>query len=219
MSENRPDDTQPAIRTHEMQIAQPTPPEETRPRSTIPGLRADYVLLWLLTLGSLAQNVLLLRQIAIAWGVTRQAIDDAIIVLEDFQDQRFAYTVKIDETLPIRAEIPVQTTIPVHVDEIIPVSGNALVPFNTPLGTFDITVPIETTVPLDLTVDVTIDQSFPVSTDVPVKLDVPLEVTVRETPLSATLDDVQARLEELRERMNIRLPLMGSGEPELDVIE
>jgi len=159
------------------------------------------VVLWGLALTSLALNLLVLRQLALAWGLTREAVHDAIVVLEEFEKQSFTYTVVVDDTIEVNTDMPIKTTIPVEVDETIPVGGTARVPLETPFGTFNVDVPFGVSVPLDLTVDVVIDENFPLDTEIPIYLEVPIEIAIRDTPLAGTLRDLRTRLVALEERL------------------
>lgn len=179
--------------------------------NTIPAHRREngrswpfgYLLLWVITVISLLMNAITLRQVVAARQVARQAIADAITVLDGFQEQSFSYTVVVDETLLIDTDLPIDERIPVSIDETMPINTTVTVNANAgPLGTIPISLPISTTVPVDLDFDVPIDQSFRITAAVPVYFEVPVALTVSQTPLHGTLDDVTARLELLMQRLD-----------------
>jgi hypothetical protein len=179
--------------------------------NTIPAHRREngrswpfgYLLLWVITVFSLLLNAITLHQVVIARQVARQAIADAIAVLDGFQDQSFSHTLVVDETLLIDTDLPIDERIPVSIDETMPINTTVTVNANAgPLGTIPIHLPISTTVPVDLDFEVPIDQSFHVTAAVPVYFEVPVALTVSQTPLHDTLDDVTARLELLIQRLD-----------------
>lgn len=177
---------------------------------------AGYLLLWLVALSSLLLNVTILRQIITARLAAQQAVADAIAVLEGFQAQTFTYTVVVDETLPIDTAIQIDETFPVAINETLPV--NTTVRANVDagiLGTIPLDIPISTSVPVDLDFEVPIEKSLPVKTAVPVYFEVPIEVSVAETPLQGTLDDVIARLETLTEKLDE--PLLPFLSPQVEI--
>ncbi len=187
--------------------------QRTRP-SLPPGLRLDYLLLWMVALSSLLLNVLILRQLTLAWGITRQAVNDALVVVQGFQGERFSYTVRVEDTIRINTALPVRATIPVVVEDTLPINTVVTVPFNTPLGSFPINVPIVATVPVSLETTIPLDQSFPVDVSVPIALEVPVEIAISETPLAGTLDEIESSLLALSKRLEAPLPGLPGTQPE-----
>ncbi|GAB4474191.1 MAG: hypothetical protein Kow00124_13900 [Anaerolineae bacterium] len=181
---------------------------------TLPGLRLDYLLLWVVALSSLLLNVLILRQLTLAWGITRQAVNDALVVVQGFEGERFSYTVKVEDTIRINTTLPVQATIPVVVEDTLPINTVVTVPFSTPLGSFPINVPIVATVPVSLETTIPLDQSFPVDVSVPIALEVPVEIAISETPLASTLDEIERSLLALSKRLETPLPGLPGTQPE-----
>lgn len=170
-----------------------------------------YPLLWVLVVTSLLLNVVMLRQVMLARSAAQNAVSDAIVVIDGLKDEQFTYNVVIDDTLPLQADLPINETIPVVIDQQIPIRTNVAVPVDAGiLGTINLNVPINTTVPINFEQDITIDRTFSVNTTVPVHLDVPIELSVSETPLSGMLDDLELRLENLEAELDQPLvPLPG----------
>ncbi len=182
----------------------------------------SHVLLWVIVLISLLLNLTLLRQLAAAQAKARQAVLSAIEVLDDFQGQRFAYTVTIDENLAVNTDMPVDETIPVSIDETLPINTIVTVPVKLgPFGTTNIDIPIATVIPVDLDFNVEIDQTFQVNTAVPINLEVPIEIAVEDTPLHGTLSDVQAQLYQLADELAQPISLFPSlkAEPTIEGVE
>ncbi len=202
------DDTQNLDRTQPIYLAGH---REERPSSPPGGQPTGYLLLWVLTLVSLLVNALLVRQMMLARQTAQQAVEDAIVVIDGLQNQTYTHTVVIDEALKVQADVPVNTTIPVTVDQEIPIDTTVNVPVQTALfGTINLDVPIKTTIPINLEQDVVIDQTFAIDTAVPLYLEVPIELVVADTPFAETLMQIRDRLAEAEDNLNEPLiPIPG----------
>jgi hypothetical protein len=170
-----------------------------------------YLLLWLITILSLLMNAITLRQIVAARQAARQAIGDAIAVLEGFQGQSLSYTVVVDEILIIDTDVPLDETIPVSIDEVMPVDTVVTVTVDGGiLGPIPLNIPLQTNVPVDLDFNVPVNQSFHIAAAVPVYFEVPVQLSVGETSLYGTLEEAKLRLLGLSERLDAPLlPLPG----------
>jgi hypothetical protein len=170
-----------------------------------------YLLLWLIAILSLLMNAITLHQIVAARQAARQAIGDAVAVLEGFQRQSLSYTVVVDEILIIDTDVPLDETIPVSIDEIMPVDTIVTVTVDGGiLGPIPLKIPIQTDVPVDLDFDVPVNQSFRIAAAVPVYFEVPVRLSVGETSLYGTLEEAKLRLLGLSERLDTPLlPLPG----------
>jgi hypothetical protein len=185
----RPDDQPPA---HEPV----TRPEPARPRAR--AIPPGYLVLWLVALASLAANLLILSQLAMARRAASAAVSGAAAVVSDLQDTTLTYTIPIDETIVFAADLPVQASIPVHIQQTLPIDTVVTVPVDAgPLGTLPLRVPIQANVPVDIADTIEVNQAFHVETAVPVSMEVPVRIPVAETPLLATLQDVEAQLRAL----------------------
>lgn len=158
-----------------------------------------YLLLWVLTVVSLLINVVLLRQVILARQAAQIAVGQVLGVLEDLQGASLSYDVVVDQTLQIETALPIDETIPVVIDQDLPIDTTVRANVNAGiLGQIPLTVPIVATVPVYIEQDIRIDQPFDITMAVPVNFTVPIEVSVANTPLAGTLDDVIVRLEELQ---------------------
>jgi hypothetical protein len=202
------DDTQNLDRTQPIHLAGQ---REVQTASEPGGHPTGYLLLWVLTLISLLVNALLVRQMMLARRTAQQAVDDAIVVIDGLQNQTYSHTVVIDEALKVQADVPVNATIPVTIDQEIPIDTTVNVPVQTPLfGTINLDVPIQTTIPVNLEQDIVIDQTFTIDTAVPLYLEVPIELVVADTPFADTLADIRDRLVETQDSLNEPLiPIPG----------
>ncbi len=173
-----------------------------------------YILLWALTLISLVLNSLLLRQLLLARNIARQSVQDSIAVIEGLQTQVIEYNFIVDQALPLRTDIPIQTTLDIRLQEEFPINTTVTISVPTPLGDLPVRVPISTVVPIDRTVHVNVDEVFPIDTSIPVYFEVPISVAIADTPLFATLEETKARLLLLEQSLNAPLLPFLDGEPQ-----
>jgi hypothetical protein len=198
-TESHGDETQPGVDT--VRLDRPGHPDRPQKLQRNGGLglwQVSYLVLWIVTIGSLLLNLVILRRLENARQLGRQAVLDAVAVIADIQTKTFSQTIVVDRTLEIDTDMPVNETIPVSINETIPVNTTVTVPVDAgPLGTFPLDIPIATSIPIDLDVDIVIDRTFHVNAAVPVYFEVPVVIAVEDTPLHDTLSDMQIRLEAL----------------------
>ncbi len=205
----RNEDTKPSVPTKVMQLAkEDTQPMQTTQRLTVPKSKGGagasaprpfgYLFLWLLTGISILLNLVILRQMLIARQAALQAISDAIVVIDNLQNQTFTQTVRVDDMLDVNTTLPISETIPVTIKETLPVNDTVMIKV---LGV-DVPVTIEANLPVELSFDLVIDQNFRASASVPLELEVPIQVSIGDTPLYDTLDEVKARLELLADKLD-----------------
>jgi hypothetical protein len=173
--------------------------------STAPGpsrRSPTQTLLWVLVvlaLGlaavSLAINLWMLGQLLAARRQVAAAAGQAADVVSGLGTAALDYTVHVDEAIPFSTEVIVSDTIQVPIDAVIPIDTEVIVPVNTPLGSFDITLPVKATVPVSMAVSVPIRTRVPVSAVVPVALDVPIHIELKSTPLGRALGEVSDALD------------------------
>lgn len=162
-----------------------------------------YIFLWLIAISSLALNVLILQQLVSTREAARQAVRDARAMVVNLQDQGFSHTIKINETLPVEADLPVKETIPIPINETFTVNAAATIPINLgPFGSRTVTVPVGGEVPVNTTIEIELDRTFHVSTVVPVNFEVPIDIKLASTPLYQTLLDVENKLESLEAKLS-----------------
>lgn len=162
-----------------------------------------YILLWILTLASVVINVILLRQILLARQIALASVRESIEVLENLQTRVINYEVQIDETLPVKTDVPIDMTVPIRLqdDFEINTSVTASIPAG-PLGSIPVRVPISTTVPIDKTFNIEINQVLTIDTTIPVKFNVPLSFSVQQLGLFATIEETKARLQLLEQSLS-----------------
>ena len=216
MSEEVPytakDDTQPVQATQRMERAEfgLAPPGQADDGTR--QMPFGYLLLWLLTVISLLMNVIMMRQMLLARQAARSAVAQVLTVLDNMQATSLNYEVVVDQTLQIDTDLPIDETIPVVIDQNLPVDTTVHATVNAGvLGQIPLSVPIVADVPVNIEQDLHIDQPFAISMAVPVKFNIPIDIKLSDTPLSATIDEMKAQLEQVEADLNKPLiPLPGA---------
>lgn len=177
----------------------------------------DYIALWGVALLSLLLNVIILRQLVIARAAARQAVDDAIGIIDQLEGTTISTNVKIDNTIVIETDLPINQSFPVEIKDSFPIDTVLAVPVDAGLlGRLNLSIPIKTTIPVDVTPTVTIDRTFHVKAPVPLNLDVPVQVSVGSTGLAPALDALKARLRTIADQLDASLlPGLSSPTPEV----
>lgn len=133
-------------------------------------------------------------------------LDQAVAGLDSFRSSTIEFEVRIDEEIPIEAEVvldrtlmvPIKTTFPI--DQVVETTISIAGPFDTQIP-LDVTVPVKLDVPVDLEIPFTINEVIPISTDVPVRLTIPIGVDVAETELATLADSLGQGLAAFRDLM------------------
>jgi hypothetical protein len=84
------------------------------------------------------------------------------------------------------------------------------VPIDLGITSYNLQVPIRTVVPVDLTFTVPVSKTVEISTTVPLQVDVPIEIPIADTPLVGYLEELDAALARLEEK--VANPLAGGQE-------
>lgn len=155
----------------------------------------------ILTLLSLALNGIVIFALLEMRETAHRIVADAQALMTEIADDTFAYTIELDQDIPVVAEVPFSETFSVPINTVLPISTTVGVPVNLGVTTYRLTVPIETVVPVDMEVTVPVSQVVDISTVVPLNLDVPVEIAVVETPLAGYLRDASAMLERAEEQL------------------
>lgn len=133
-------------------------------------------------------------------GMIERAISD----LRGFENLSMHFTVKVDDSLPIRSSLPVRDTLMIALKAQVPIRQTVTsdVMVNTPLLNtkvpISVIVPLEMDVPIDLKVPVEVNSDIPVWMDIPVTLDVPVEIDLAETELGSFIEQVRDGLTALK---------------------
>jgi len=170
------------------------------------GYLITLIVLAALTLLSLALNgvvifgLLQARQIALdAVTGARATVADTRALVTGIGDDTFSYTFKMQQEIPIAANIPFNEEVTVPINMTIPINTTVVVPINAGLlGTFDIDVPVRTIIPVNREFTVPISQTV---TTVPLDVDAPIEIPLAETPLAGYLEELDAVLARLEETL------------------
>jgi len=150
---------------------------------------------------SLLLNWLILQQGQNARLALQGALDEAIRGLAELQEERFEYTLAIDQEVPLQAdvllshplEVPISTTIPITTTletEVALRWQEVEVPIELAIPV-DLRVPLETRVPVEL-------GHIPISTTVAIRTQLPIVIEIGQTPLAEYLSRLQQELVSLR---------------------
>jgi len=165
----------------------------------------DNYLLWLVTLISLALNVIIIVSLLNARRQAATAFTQAAATVASLKSGVIAYNVSINDEIPVAMDVPVKFTVTIPISKTIPIDTTVKVPIELPIvGKRIIDVPISTKIPISFTVDVPINETLPINATVPVNLDVPIKIKIADTLLAGTLDDVEKILLELAEDMGAK---------------
>jgi hypothetical protein len=147
----------------------------------------DYYVLWAVALVSLGINLALVNALLQARRQVAQAAGAAAAAVQQLQGTAIDYVVPINQTLPVSFTVAYQHVLTVPISMTLPIDTIVTVPFNTPLGSFPVTVPVKTSIPINLSPQIPLDLSVPVSVTVPISFSVPIHVAVSDTSLGASL--------------------------------
>ena len=144
---------------------------------------------------SLAISLVLVALVIAGVMAVRSVAGDAATQLEAAGRSTISTTVRVSQTIPIRAVVPVNQTFEVPFNQQLPIDTVVQIQRELPVvGLINFDLPIKTTIPVNLRFPVTISQSLPINTSVQVQFDVPVTVSLSESPLSAQLSAIAAML-------------------------
>lgn len=134
-------------------------------------------------------------------SIIDRQLDVSAAELARVRQQRFSYTLPIDQTFTIDTTIAISETVTVPVNLTVPISQTVRLPINTDLGTFDFDVPLNLSVPISDTLEIPLQRDIPFQTDIPVKTDIPIDIGFSDPPLGTILQQLEEALRELRARL------------------
>lgn len=157
---------------------------------SIPYLWAAVIILLLLNLGLL-----------IGLNMARLAAVEALGKVETMLDQLatevVVYDVPINQSVPMRADVPFNQTMNIPLDTVISLDQTLSVPF----GGTNIDLPIQTEVPIKTVVPVTLNEIIKVDTAVQLNTTIPVEVEVARTPLLGYLNQARFDIARVKSRL------------------
>jgi|HigsolmetaAR202D_1030399.scaffolds.fasta_scaffold00031_33 hypothetical protein len=148
---------------------------------------------------------LLLHMVTIGWLVgvrsaLRAELDTLATAVVSAKQEKLRYDFRIDQTLPIRLDVPVDQSIEVPIQTEVRIKQQVDLPISTSLGTFNIPIPLDVTVPVSTTVPIEFHRTIPISTSVPIKFDVPIELDLGSPEFASYLDRLHDALLTMRAR-------------------
>jgi hypothetical protein len=126
-------------------------------------------------------------------GAESRAVGTALRALDRLaaEDARVQYRIRLAAGTPLRLDIPVDERLRVNLNTQLPIDTQVRVPFRSPFGTHQVTIPIKTTVPIRTVVPLHIRHTFRLRTRTQDELVVPLEVRIRDLPLDELRKSLQ----------------------------
>jgi hypothetical protein len=192
------------------------------------GYRIVLIVLAVVTLFLLALNGAFIYGLLRARQIALKTVADARATATGIGDKTFCYTFEIHKEIPVAASVPfheqvtvpvqmtvpistsvvvpVQTTAPIKTSVVVPIdlgttSYNRTVPIDLGVISYNLTVPISIVVPIDLEFSVPVSKTVDIATTVPVDLVLPIEVPIADTPLIGYLENLDAYLAKLEEKL------------------
>ena len=159
------------------------------------------IALMMLTIVSLALNVVVIHAIMEVRETAHGIVSDARRLVANLADAKFTYTVEVDQEFPISTEFPFSKTIKVPVNTVVPIDTQVVVPVDLGVTTYNLRIPINTVFPVDMEFTVPISQVVDIETVVPMEVSVPIEVAIPDTPLVGHLSELEAALKRTEERL------------------
>jgi hypothetical protein len=131
-----------------------------------------------------------------------KVLDEIDSTLEDFTTATIVYDLKVDETVPVQADVPLNYNANLPVDLVIPIDQSFQVPVQIPAGgQIILDVPFKANFPLNETIPIRINESTRVDTVVHLDFTVPIKIEIAQTPLVGYIRQTQANVAELKQRL------------------
>jgi len=160
-------------------------------------------ILWGLVVVLLVLNVALLFILNQARLLAIDTLNEVEIKLNKLATEVIVYNIKLDQSVPVKADVPLNQTVNIPLDTVLPIDQVLTVPFQTPGGKIEIDMPIKTDFPINIVVPVDFNQSIRVDTAVQLDTTVPVEIDIARTSLASYL--IQARQDVVRLRNYLTL--------------
>jgi hypothetical protein len=166
----------------------------------------DYYLLWLVAIVSLVLNAIVINSLLQARAQVAQAAAAAADGVASLRASAIDYQVEIHEALPVSYTLKYKETFTVPISVSLPIDTLVNVPLTTPFGEVPLEFPVSATVPIRLNPAVPLDLAVPISLTVPVDVSFPIHVELQDTPLGASLSDVEAYLRDAARSLGAPMP-------------
>jgi len=140
-------------------------------------------------------GLLRMRQIAL------DTVADARASVTGIGDDTFAYTIEVDQEIPIATSIPFNEEVSVPINMTVPINTTVVVPIDLGFTSYNLDVPIRTVFPVDLEFTVPVSTTVDIATTVPLDVDVPIEIPIADTPLVGYLEELDAALARIEARL------------------
>ncbi|MDW8068343.1 MAG: hypothetical protein RML46_05480 [Anaerolineae bacterium] len=132
----------------------------------------------------------------------REAVTQTRIALATLPDQTLTVPVRIQETFPISAQIPIQEKFEVPIHTVLPISTDVAVPLNIPLlGVRHISIPIRASIPVHIEIVVPVSRTLAVEASLPVDIEVPVRIDLGTIGMEKLVAELDARLAEMEQRL------------------
>jgi hypothetical protein len=141
----------------------------------------------LLALASLAGNAMLLWRLRSPEALAAPAAERVARRLAE-SDAVIRYRVRIPAGTPLHFDVPVDQTYRLQLRTRLPIDTRIQVPFRSPLGDHNVTIPIRADLPIRTDLPVRLRDTFRLRTQTQAEYVIPLELPVRELPLDALAD-------------------------------
>lgn len=165
------------------------------------GLRIWRLFVSVVAVISLLLNVVVIAGLLEIRGGLDRALTAARDALARQANQPIAFTVAIDQPIPIQADIPIDETFTIPIDFVYPLDTVINTHIDIPvLGRQEIAVPVETRIPISHTLEIPVEMTVPVSVTYHLQTDIPVEVAVPPdllTTLDALLQGLTSELDPL----------------------
>jgi hypothetical protein len=173
--------------------------EPSKPRASW-ALRLAVLLALILSLVSIALNVLLITNLLATRRTFVDGVDQAISALDSLGSKGFHYEYRLQQTVPFEGDIPFEQDMVFPFKGNVPIKTTVQVPIDAGiLGQFVIDVPIDTNFPVDLQVPIHVSQTIHVNTEIPLDMTVPIEISPDDPVVQKLIGGLHEWLVALRE--------------------
>jgi hypothetical protein len=154
--------------------------------------------LWAVVVILVIFNLILLDTLNLARLTAVETMGQIEAMLDRLAHEVIVYEVRVNQAVPIKADVPINRTLEIPVKTTIPIDRTVTVPFQFGASQLELNVPLKADFPIDVTVPVNLNETIPVDTTVQLDTTLPIEIDLAQTPLADYL--IQAKLDIARLR-------------------